>query len=147
MLKDDDAQPPIATVIASLASRSMGEKQALLQALLTGDQLEPGAGAVSGLELTSAENKAKAHFMHPQSVFDPDTHPVSGTSFPKIVEEQSFNARSPDDCDTRLSPRPHGKQTLTSLNRSIKSKQNRLRLTCQPDPTIRKDATDRVWDS
>ena len=38
---------------------------------------------VSGLELTSTENKAKSQFMHPRSDSDPDTHPVSGTILQK----------------------------------------------------------------
>lgn len=71
----DDLVMPIKTVIASLASRSKEDREALLQALMDGDAMPP------------------------------ETHPVSGTTIQKSLENQSFRSQSRPDCSPRVSPK------------------------------------------
>jgi integrase len=70
----DDLVMPIKTVIASLASRSKEDREALLQALMDGDAPTP------------------------------EPHPVSGTTIQKSSQNQSFRLHSGPDCSPRVSP-------------------------------------------
>ncbi|SDD91560.1 hypothetical protein SAMN05444678_1411, partial [Sphingomonas sp. YR710] len=75
---DSLSDAPIETIIANLSKRSEADRQALVEALLNGEA-GTGSRAVSGLELSIIENKAKNPLPDNPCDMIPGPPPVSGT--------------------------------------------------------------------
>ena len=78
---NDQSTPWIETVLNTLNQRPDSDRQALLQALMRGDETVAGDGAVSGLTSTPTEIRAKPTHRSGSLARSPAPHPVSGTSF------------------------------------------------------------------
>ena len=121
--QDDDAQPSIATVIASLPSRSDEERETLLRALLHGDDAMPLPAPKS--KRTPDIEKAGLNPSDPAHSDDqPDHAPLPGTSTSQVIEisRGSSKKRSSEDiCYPKLL-REHGPSSGRKSPKTVREK-------------------------